>query len=117
MIRKNVFGAPKEWVVAHHGEGKIAFCRPFEDKDAETDLSFVDYVELPPGASIGVHTHGDNEEVYFIVDGTGTMHTNGEDARVSSGDLIFNRRGWTHGLRNDSAAPLKVLVWETAYRA
>ena len=116
MIRKNVFSAPKEWVVAHHGQGKIEFVRPFEDKDAETDLSFVDYVEIPVGASIGIHTHGDNEEIYFIVEGSGTMHTNGEDTKVNAGDLIFNRRGWTHGLKNDSQAPLKVLVWETAYR-
>lgn len=116
MIRKNVFSAAKEPVTAHHGEGKIAFVRPFESPDFDTDLSFVDYVEIPPGASIGVHTHGENEEIYFIVHGHGTMTTNDEQYRVDSGDLILNRRGWSHGLRNDSDAVLKVLVWETAYR-
>lgn len=116
MIRKNVFTAAKEPVTAHHGVGKIAFVRPFSDEDFETNLSFVDYVEIPPGSSIGIHTHDENEEIYFIVEGSGTMHTNGEDFAVSGGDLVLNRRGWTHGLMNDSQAPLKVLVWETAYR-
>ena len=115
MIRKNVFQAPKEMVEAHHGQGKIAFIRPFDDPDFETHLSFVDYVEIPPGASIGVHTHGENEEIYFIVHGTGTMTTNADRFVVVAGDLIVNKRGWSHGLENTSNAALKVLVWETAY--
>lgn len=116
MIRKNVMSATMEMVTAHHGVGKIAFVRPFDDKDYETDVSFVDYVEMPPGTSIGVHTHDENEETYFIVEGDGTMTTNGQRFRVTRGDLILNRRGWSHGLENDSDRPLKVLVFEVAYR-
>ena len=116
MIRKNVMAATMEMVTAHHGAGKIAFVRPFEDSDYETDVSFVDYVEMPPGTSIGVHTHDDNEETYFIVEGTGMMTTNDKRFRVTTGDLILNKRGWTHGLENDSGQPLKVLVFEVAFR-
>jgi mannose-6-phosphate isomerase-like protein (cupin superfamily) len=115
MVRKNVYSAQKEDVIAHGGAGKIRFARPFSAADFETDLSFIDYVEIPPGSSIGVHTHGENEEVYFIVRGKGIMITNGTEYRVEAGDLIVNQRGWTHGLRNDTSAPLHVLVWEIAY--
>lgn len=116
MIRKNILDAARTLVVAHEGEGQIHFVRPFSDNDFQTDLSFVDYVEMPPGTSIGVHRHGDNEEVYFIIEGTGSMTTNDEVYPVKTGDLILNRPGWRHGLRNDSDALLRVLVWEVALK-
>lgn len=115
MIKNNVFSAAKEWVVAHEGEGQIEFVRAFESKDFNTGLSFIDYVEIPPGSSIGIHRHGDNEEVYFIVEGSGIMTTNDEQYRVHGGDLIVNYRGWSHGLKNNMDMPLKVLVWEVSY--
>lgn len=115
MIIKNLYQAPKEWVVAHEGHGKILFHRPFSTEDFQTDLSFVDYVEIPPGCSIGEHLHGDNEELYFIIDGKGSMTVNDEAMEVSAGDLIVNKRGWKHGLTNESDRELKVLVWEVAY--
>ena len=101
-------------VVAHEGQGQIDFVRPFCDGDFDTALSFVDYVEIPPGSSIGVHRHGNNEEIYFIVEGTGAMVTNDETYRVETGDLIVNRRNWSHGLENDTDQRLRVLVWEVA---
>ena len=116
MIRKNVYAIPRAQVVAHHGSGSILFTRPFDETDFETDASFIDFVEIPPGASIGVHTHGENEEIYFIIEGSGSMRTNAEVQRVGRGDLVLNRRGWSHGLSNDSDAPLLVLVMEVAYR-
>lgn len=114
MIRKNVLAAAKELRRAHQGAGRIRFTRPFQEGDFESSLSFVDYVEIPPGASIGVHRHGNNEEIYFIVEGRGVMTTNGESEAVSTGDLIVNRAGWSHGLRNESEGLLRVLVWEVA---
>lgn len=114
MIKKNVLSEAKAPVTAHCGEGKIDFVRLFAAADFVTDLSFIDYVELPPGASIGTHEHGANEEVYFIVSGSGTMTTNEQRYRVATGDLIVNKPGWRHGLENDSASALTVLVWEVA---
>lgn len=115
-FKRNVLKLARRPVVAHAGEGEIAFVRPFEGEDFETDMAFIDYVEIPPGCSIGRHQHGNNEEVYFIVSGTGCMTTNGVDHRVETGDLILNRPRWEHGLHNDGEKPLAVLVWEVARR-
>ncbi len=112
MIKKNVLSTAKVMKNAHDGQGRIAFVRPFDAGDFETDIAFVDYVELPAGTSIGVHRHGENEEIYFVVEGAGTMTTNGERFSVATGDLIVNRRGWSHGLENSSDSVLRVLVWE-----
>ena len=56
---------------------------------------------LGPGADIGRHTHGpDNEELYVIVSGKGFMVLDGEEFEVGPGDVILNRPGGTHGLKN-----------------
>ena len=99
-------------VEAHGGQGTIAFRRVFDRADFAGPLHFVDYAVLPPGASIGRHTHGPDEELYLVLEGTGTMHLDGEEFRVGPGSVILNRAGGTHGLRNDSDAPIRLFVVE-----
>jgi mannose-6-phosphate isomerase-like protein (cupin superfamily) len=101
-----------ERVRAHQGAGEILRHRPFSAADFAGDWHFVDYAILPPGASIGVHTHGDDEELYLVLEGRATMHLDGRDFPVTAGTLILNRPGGTHGLRNDSDAPVRLLVVE-----
>ena len=66
------------------------------------------------GASLGRHTHGENEELYLILEGRGTMHLEGREFPVRAGHLVLNPRNGTHGLVNDSDAPLRIFVVEVA---
>ena len=101
-----------ERVRAHGGDGTIGFQRLFEGHAREGAWNFVDYAVLPPGASIGRHTHGDEEELYLVLEGRGTMFLDGQEFPVQAGSVILNPRGGTHGLRNDSEAPLRLFVVE-----
>jgi mannose-6-phosphate isomerase-like protein (cupin superfamily) len=103
-----------ESVHAHDGLGRIGFRRVLGAEAFEGPWNFVDYAVLPPGASIGRHTHGDDEELYLILDGQGTMHLDGREFPVRAGHVVLNRRGGTHGLVNDSDAPLRLFVVEVA---
>lgn len=96
----------------HDGKGSIYFLEVFNKKDFDSNWSFVHRSILPPGASIGLHKHGQNEEMYCILEGTGVMTVDGEEREVKAGDLILNKPNGTHGLRNESQAPLKILVIE-----
>lgn len=109
---RNLSSLPLERVVAHDGVGEIDFHRVFDAADFAGPWHFVDYAVLPPGASIGRHTHGRNEELYLVLEGTGTMHLDGETVAVSAGSLILNRAGGTHGLKNDGERPLRLFVVE-----
>jgi mannose-6-phosphate isomerase-like protein (cupin superfamily) len=99
-------------VNAHGGEGKILFNRVLGADDFRGPWNFVDYAVLPPGASIGLHTHGANEELYLVLAGEGLMHVDGREFRVREGSLVLNRPGGTHGLSNDGEDSLKLLVVE-----
>ncbi len=112
MIKKNLFKEPFTLEEhCHGGVGTIQFRRILET-ELQSKISFLDYTILAPGTSIGFHPHPDSEEVYIIVEGTGTMTVDSETAFVSRGDVILNRRGGSHGLINDGSEDLKILVFE-----
>jgi len=110
----NLNDLPLEEVVAHGGEGKIRSCRVFDSGAFEGAWNFVDYAVLPPGTSIGCHTHGRNEEMYLVMEGEGTLSLDGETFPVRPGSVILNRSGGTHGLANDSGAELRIFVVEVS---
>jgi mannose-6-phosphate isomerase-like protein (cupin superfamily) len=99
---------------AHAGEGLVSFRRLLSEADFRGPWNFVDYAVLPPGASIGRHTHGGNEELYLVLEGQGSMHLDGREFPVRAGHVVVNRPGGTHGLVNDSDAPLRLFVVEVA---
>ncbi len=108
---------PLQDVVAHGGDGRIGFRRVLGQsaRDAQHTAGawhFVDYAVLPPGASIGLHAHGENEELYLVLQGEGLMQLGDRSVRVRAGHLIVNPPGGTHGLRNDGNVPLRLFVVE-----
>ena len=100
-------------VRAHHGEGLIRFARLASAGDLAGPCNFIDYAELPPGASIGRHRHAsDEEELYLVLEGSGRMWRDGEAFPVRAGDLVRNRPGGEHGLENTADVPLRLFVLE-----
>ncbi len=97
---------------AHGGDSPI-LCDRVLEHGALSACRFVDLVEVPVGAEIGLHTHEDEaEELYVIICGAGSMQLDGNDLVVAGGDVVVNRPGGTHGLRNTGTEPLKLVVIE-----
>jgi len=103
-------------VVAHGGEGLVGFCRVLDASDFQGPWNFVDYAVVPPGASIGLHAHGDDEELYLVLAGEGLMRVDGHELRVRPGHVVLNRPGGRHGLVNDGTEPLRLFVVEVSLR-
>lgn len=98
--------------VCHDGEGLVKVVSVFE-QELTTSLEFLHYTVLPPLASIGAHQHGDDEEIYIVLEGSGMMEVNGEKTAVKKGDAILNKPFGTHALYNTSdCEELKILVME-----
>lgn len=94
----------------HDGEGVVKVANVFDN--FATNMQFFHYTVVPPGASIGNHTHGNDEEYYCILDGKGEMTLDGETYNVCAGDIIRNEPFGEHGLRNTSQEDLRILVFE-----
>lgn len=62
---------------------------------------------LMPGAAVPVHTHENDEEVYFFISGNGLYIDNkGVKHPVGPGDAAFCLRGESHGLENPGPGTL-----------
>lgn len=109
---RNVFDLEKELVQAHGGEGRVAFCRPFDGRELCSALAFVDYVEIPPGSSIGLHRHDSDEEIYFVLRGRGRMRLGDAEFEVRPGDLVRNLPGGCHSFHALGPEPAAVLVFD-----
>lgn len=105
-------------VAAHGGQGRIRFARIAGPADVAGGCNFIDYAEIPPGASIGRHRHGDDEEeLYLVLAGEGEMWRDGESFAVRPGDLVRNPPGGEHELRNTGEIPVRLFVIELRVEA
>ncbi|MCB9764503.1 MAG: cupin domain-containing protein [Alphaproteobacteria bacterium] len=101
---------------AHDGKGEVLFRRVLTQDDGSA-FDFVDMTIVPPGCSVGLHTHeAEEEEHYFIFAGRGVMVLDDKTVTVQAGDLVVNRPGGTHSLENPGPLPLKMVVWQATRR-
>lgn len=70
------------------------------------DRNMIMYGRLESGASIGLHTHEGNCEMFYIIEGTGKVLMDGEYERVETGMCHYCPIGHTHSLINDSDSDL-----------
>lgn len=94
---------------------------PFTTKDGSTIRSLLDLtnapVELqslaeatiPPGGSTERHYHRRSEELYYLLEGTGTMEIDGEVKSVGPGDAILIPRNAWHEIRAEQNSALRFL--------
>src|ERR1700686_4721246 len=78
----------------------------------ERNLHCVEFVLVPPGASIGLHTHDRTEEIYYLLRGCATMSVNGEKWQGQAGDLLTPPIGGRHSLANTSEQAMAFFVVE-----
>jgi uncharacterized cupin superfamily protein len=69
--------------------GPADVIRPLTDALGLADLA-MNYYELAPGDSFayGFHAHAEQEEVFFVQEGTATFETDEGDVEVSAGELV-----------------------------
>lgn len=95
----------------HGGAGALDYTVVLGDQDLKgRHLKFVHDDILSPGVSIGLHTHTDDEEYYYIVEGRGTMTLDGVAYEVKAGDITAVFPGGEHGLVNTSDTDLRMIV-------
>jgi quercetin dioxygenase-like cupin family protein len=77
---------------------------------AATPRALLDLYCLAPGQSQKPHTHGDQDKIYFVLEGQGRIQLDARDEAVAPGDAVVASAGALHGVVNDGAAPLILLV-------
>jgi len=97
----------KDEAGTHNGGGSTTGYSFFSKADA-LKMTFRKRV-LHPGSSIGYHLQKE-DEIYYIVSGTGEMQMNGKTFAVKAGDAILTRPGSSHGLKQTGSDDLVIII-------
>jgi len=62
-----------------------------------------------PGQTTVPHLHPHQDEIFHVVEGTGTIVVGEEEVRVSSGSLVYGPSGVRHGIRADAGGRLALM--------
>jgi mannose-6-phosphate isomerase-like protein (cupin superfamily) len=64
---------------------------------------------LKPGSGIGLHEQKE-DEIYYVLSGTGTMTLDGKTVGIHPGTAILTRTGSTHSLKQTGGEDLVILI-------
>jgi mannose-6-phosphate isomerase-like protein (cupin superfamily) len=73
--------------------------------DDEYPMS-VTMVEAAPGSQQPLHAHTASTQVYLVIEGSGRMIVDGEEADVTRGDMVCIPPRARHAIRNTGDRPL-----------
>ena len=138
MIKKKIQQEVEKREAMRGGTGEITIRHYFRPEEIKARLSpearlappcgaartrLCSELVLPPGASIGLHDHVEEDEIYIIQKGEGLMTDSGspvkqDEARPSSqggrefsveaGDAILTGQGASHSIKNTGSEDLVV---------
>jgi quercetin dioxygenase-like cupin family protein len=90
--------------------GPLSFkVRGEQTNDALTALENV----IPPGQGPPLHTHANEDESWYVIEGELRFKLAGDVRRAPAGSFVFVPRGTPHCFQNVSDAPARILVMFT----
>jgi len=100
------------------GTGTAMYARSLGTSIFSGPWAYVDHLVLPPGAATGAHFHNEVAEVYYVMNGEGTMAVAGqvrggppaETAKIKNGDAIPIQLSEIHSVQNTGTAPLEFMI-------
>jgi mannose-6-phosphate isomerase-like protein (cupin superfamily) len=90
------------------GPGAVTIKHYFKKDEMNAPCRLCAQLELAPGAGIGVHEHVNEEEVFIIQQGRGTVIDNGKETEVAAGDVILTGSGASHAITNTGSENLLI---------
>jgi mannose-6-phosphate isomerase-like protein (cupin superfamily) len=111
-LRKKSDAEVIEFEKCHEGIGTVFCENMLKPEDSKYGYQWFHYDRIPSGTTIGEHLHEGSEEIYYLLEGRGTLLFNGEKLDMAAGDISVVGDGETHGFINDSGADVIMIVVE-----
>ncbi|MCF7953891.1 MAG: cupin domain-containing protein [Spirochaetales bacterium] len=87
------------------GEGDICI-QHIVDKADMKHCRLFSKITIPVNGSIGSHTHENETEYYYILQGEGIVGEKDGDKKVIPGDVVITGNGASHSIRNSGSSDL-----------
>ena len=85
--------------------------KPRKENLFQTPQFFLDVHVLRPGQVAKVHVHEKEDKVYHVLSGRGVVTVGADEVEVGPGHAVHCPVGADHGVRNDGAEDLRLLVF------
>lgn len=92
------------------GDGSVKITHVLDKGEYKGNSRLVGVITLEPGCSIGAHVHENEEEIFYIIEGTATYLDGEETVILGEGDSCICLDGEKHSIANRSDKILKVFA-------
>lgn len=92
------------------GTGTVHYRRALQPEVFSTAWAYIDHLVIPPGASTGKRRHVNVEEVYYVMEGAGSVRVNNEQAALRAGDAVPILLNDEQSFVNNTSEDLELLV-------
>jgi mannose-6-phosphate isomerase-like protein (cupin superfamily) len=92
------------------GKGTVQYRRALQPSVFFTTWSYIDHLLIPPGSSVGPSAKPDMAEVYYVVNGNGTVTIGSETAQIHEGDVIPVDLNQGRSITTTGDKPLEFLI-------
>jgi quercetin dioxygenase-like cupin family protein len=96
-------------IVVPPGEGARVGNVEFLARTRDTPRFTLGIIDFGAGRLLEAHVHDDEDDAFYVLEGELTIITDDGDVRAPAGTFVLVPPGVRHGLRNDTAAPVRIL--------
>lgn len=97
------------------GTGDVTFVHAFKGDEITAPCRLCATLILEPGSSIGTHCHEGEDEVYYILSGTGRLSDGTTETVVTAGDAVLTGNGESHSIESIGDEALKIFAVVATY--
>jgi len=97
------------------GKGTVEILHLFRKEELKGKVRLFARLRLGSGCSIGYHPHEGEEEIFYILSGSGVVTEGGVVSRVGPGDAVLTGGGGGHSIENQGGEPLDFLATILVY--
>jgi len=110
MIRKATQMETEVRSALRGGVGNVTFQHFFKKDEITARTRLCSRLTLPPGASIGLHKHAGEDELFIVTRGKGLIDDGQTKEPVQAGDAILTGKGEAHAVINNGLEPLEMIA-------
>lgn len=100
MVRRKDEIRLREVEHAQGGDGTVVFHDWLLPEEAKGHGRVFSRLVIPPGCSIGYHSHEGEFEAFYVLEGEAAVNDNGTEVILHPGDMHLCENGAGHGTRN-----------------
>jgi mannose-6-phosphate isomerase-like protein (cupin superfamily) len=81
-----------------------------KENDFSSGINVLHANVVNPGVDVEPHQHENDEQIYFILGGVGTVTVGSEKRPVKEGDTVYLPPKLPHSIKNSGSYPLRFLA-------